>query len=304
MSAFNDAFTILKMNFNLDNLLNSMLQKGQMEDASQLRQMRQFVMENENSADPAKRQAAEEMYEHLTRLMSHLGGNREQSGPEMPPVQGFNAPPPEGPRPVGEGGAIGEVQQPAQHPMMKAWLSLKKNVIGNQGGVEYKMPDPIASMSQREQVPEMQPKGFFGRMKPTGEMTTGSRPQGAVQQNAQNPMDGFGAGQDNNATAMGGMGVGAVPGAQVTRMPRPNPFPVDVADQHQMGGFQEQNPSFSGRGFEEGNTSDYGGPARTMSSQDRAWSGGRLTDYRPTSVIPGGTHGDQFAPNIDFNRLS
>ena len=288
MTAFIEAFAILKMNYSVDNLLHSLLQKGQMEDASQLRQMRQFVMHNENSADPAKRHAAEEMYEHLTRLMSHVSNPMaSHESPEMPQVQGFNAPPPEGPRPVGQGGQAAQVQQPAQHPMMKAWLSLKKNVIGiqetGQSGtpVQYNMPPSIASLSQREQVPEMQPKGLFGRMKPTGEMNTGPRPpsaldeqgqpvypvqnrlgEGAVQQNPENPMDG-----------LGGMGqMMKPPGAEVTRMPHPNPFPVDVADTHAMGNFQEENPSFSGRGFEEGNTSAfYGGPSRTKASQGELW---------------------------------
>ena len=267
MTAFIEAFAILKMNYSVDNLLHSLLQKGQMEDASQLRQMRQFVMHNENSADPAKRHAAEEMYEHLTRLMSHVSNPMaSHESPEMPQVQGFNAPPPEGPRPVGQGGQAAQVQQPAQHPMMKAWLSLKKNVIGiqetGQSGtpVQYNMPPSIASLSQREQVPEMQPKGLFGRMKPTGEMNTGPRPpsaldeqgqpvypvqnrlgEGAVQQNPENPMDGF-----------GGMGqMMKPPGAEVTRMPHPQPFGSGSGTDHYYDGTPTPAPteSLAGEGF-------------------------------------------------------
>ena len=130
MTAFDDAFYLLKNEHFFDLAYDSLLLKGKFEDAHQMQGMRQFVLENENSGDPAKRQAAEEMYEHLTRLMSHTSNPMaaEQS-PQMPQIAGHNAPMPEGPRPVGEGGAMSSMNEPApppQHPMMKAWASLKQ----------------------------------------------------------------------------------------------------------------------------------------------------------------------------------
>ena len=118
MTAFSNAFLMLKNEHRFDLLMDSMLRKGKGEEMIQLQQMRQFVLENENSPDPAKRQAAEEMYTHLTKIMS-----AQSRTPPMEQPQG----------PVGEGAASADMSQPPQppeHPMMKAWMSLKKNVIG------------------------------------------------------------------------------------------------------------------------------------------------------------------------------
>ena len=228
MTAFSDAFFILKNEHRFDLLIDSVLRKGKAEDAIALQQMRQFVLDNENSPDPAMRQAAEDMYQKLTQMMSQRRG--------VTPT-----PKPEGP--VGEGAEMTEMSQPAmppQHPMKKAWDSLKKNVIGIQETgsrnipIQYTMPPSIASMAQRPQVPEMmtqtmdvptQAPGMFGRFKapvmqqhtteiPTGHTVTGGPQTMDVQQNPENPMAGI-----------GGMGqMMPPPGAAVERMPRPSPF--------------------------------------------------------------------------------
>ena len=323
MTAFMEAFAILKMNYSVDNLLHSLLQKGQMEDASQLRQMRQFVMHNENSADPAKRHAAEEMYEHLTRLMSHVSNPMaSHESPEMPQVQGFNAPPPEGPRPVGQGGQAAQVQQPAQHPMMKAWLSLKKNVIGTQETgqsnlpIQYNMPPSIASMAQREQIPETMTQttqtpapGMFGRFKqpvtdtaeiPTGQMTLGQRPpsaldeqgqpvypvqnrlgEGAVQQNPENPMDGF-----------GGMGqMMKPPGAEVTRMPHPQPFGSGSGTDHYYDGTPTPAPtdSLAGEGFTVDDAGNWVAPKNPHNN----WNTSGAKRWERDSQRPVGNHSSE-----------
>ena len=181
MAAFSDAFFILKNEHRFDLLMDSVLQKGKAEDAIALQQMRQFVLENENSSDPAMRQAAEDMYQKLTQMMSQRRGVTPTLKPEGP---------------VGEGAEMTEMSQPAmppQHPMMKAWNFLKMdNVIGMAGGQEYKMPPVIQSMMQRPQTPEMMNQtmesrapGMFGRFKqpvtqtaqiPTGQMALGQRP--------------------------------------------------------------------------------------------------------------------------------
>ena len=286
-----------------DMAYDALLRKGKAEEMIQLKEMRQFVLDNENSPDPAKRQAAEDMYQHLTRIMSAQSRTSPMLAPEGP---------------VGEGGSMGAMAgsaQPPEHPMMKAWDNLRKNVIGMQGATQYNMPPSVASMAQRQQVPEMQPSRFFGRMKPTGEMTVGERPPSRLDSEGQPvyPVQnrlGEGAVQQNPPHPMGDvMGVGEAPGAKVTRMPRPSPFPVNVADDHAMGAFQRENPSFSGRGFEEGNTGAFGQPSRI---DDRTYmrvlennpnKPDRLTNFRPLSVIPSGTYGDQFAPNMNYDQL-
>ena len=304
--AINSAFDVLKMQhfeqqygyeFVLD-VISKAVQDPRVE------KMRMFVLQNMDSPDPQLRRQAEEIYQQLTQVMSSGGGKISAASPLG--VDPSQPPAPEGL--MSTGNPQGEAR-PIMAKAFNAFLDaehLRKNVIGiqetGQSGapVQYNMPPSIASLSQRPQTPER--GGFFNR--PTGEMTTGPRPpasqpmppgmppmppgmagEGPVQQSQENPMDGFG-------------GVGQMmqpPGAQVTRTPRPSPFPVDATDQHAMGEFQERHPSFSGRGFEEGNTPAYGGPAKTMDAQQQPFSGGALTDYRPTSVIPGGTQGDQFA---------
>lgn len=115
MTAFNDAFYILKNEYMFDVAHDNLLRKGKAEEAIELRQMRQFVLNNENSPDPAMRQAAEDMYQKLTQIMS-----AQSRTPPMQPPQG----------PVGEGAAMGDMSQPAQppqHPMMKAWDFFKSN---------------------------------------------------------------------------------------------------------------------------------------------------------------------------------
>ena len=241
MTAFDDAFYILKNEYSFDLTHDSLLLKGKFEEANQLRGMREFVLENENSADPSMRQAAEDMYQRLTAIMSA----QSRTAPMQPP---------EGP--VGEGASAGGMSQPPeppQHPMMKAWANLKKNVIGMQDGQEYNMPDPIASMAQRRQVPETMTQttqtpapGMFGRFKqpetnraeiPTGQMSLGQRPpapseqpygEGAVQPNAPHPMGAQ-------------FGVGAAPGAEVTRMPAPHPYEAD--DRFANEGYQGEGPA-------------------------------------------------------------
>ena len=244
MTAFNDAFYILKNEHMFDRACDALLRKGKAEEMIQLQQMRQFVLDNENSPDPAKRQAAEDMYQHLTRIMSA----QSRTSPMMAP---------EGP--VGEGGSMGAMAgsaQPPEHPMMKAWDNLRKNVIGTQEAgrrntpIQYTMPPAIASMAQRPQVPEMmtqtmdvptQAPGMFGRFKapvmqqhtteiPTGHTVTGGPQTMDVQQNPENPMAGI-----------GGMGqMMPAPGAAVERMPRPSPFPENR---------RPPSASFAGQGY-------------------------------------------------------
>ena len=193
MTAFDDAFYILKNEYSFDLAHNAMLRKGKMEEANQLRGMRQFVLDNENSADPAMRQAAEDMYQKLTQIMSAQSGTAPMQQPQGP---------------VGEGANLNQMSQPPeppQHPMMKAWANLKKNVIGNQNGQEYNMPAPIASMAQR---PTQQLNQNMGQPSVTGPLTMN------VQGNEPHPM-----GEQ--------FGTGPAPGAQVTRMPAPHPYEAD-----------------------------------------------------------------------------
>ncbi|MAN60639.1 MAG: hypothetical protein CMI60_01705 [Parvibaculum sp.] len=224
MTAFNDAFYILKNEYMFDIAHDNLLRKGKAEEAMELRSMRQFVLNNENSPDPAMRQQAEDMYQKLTQIMS-----AQSRTPPMQPPQG----------PVGEGATMGQMSQPPMSqtsPLEKAWGFLRKNVIGMQEAgsrntpIQYNMPPAVASMAQRPQVPETMSQtmetpapGMFGRFKqpvtntaqiPTGQMTTGGPATMNVQQNPENPMAG-----------MGGMGqMMAAPGAAVERMPRPSPF--------------------------------------------------------------------------------
>jgi hypothetical protein len=74
MTAFNTAFTFLR---------DSVIQKN----APTVEQMRQFVLANENHPDPAMRAKVDEIYQHLTSMMS----GRESLQPEMPDVHGIEA---------------------------------------------------------------------------------------------------------------------------------------------------------------------------------------------------------------------
>lgn len=251
MTAFADAFYILKNEHMFDMACDALLRKGKAEEMIQLQQMRQFVLENENSPDPAMRQAAEDMYQKLTRIMS------AQS--RTPPMQA-----PQGP--VGEGATMGDMSQPAQppqHPMMKAWDNLRKNVTGMQNGVEYSMPPSVASMAQRPLVPEMTTQtspapGMFGRFKqpvttqvPTGNMVMGGPQTMNVQENPQSPMAGFGAGHPNVSTPGGIASMGAPPGRAVERMPHPSPFNFEGS---------VPNRSLAGQGYTVDHAGEYQRP--------------------------------------------
>jgi len=234
MTAFDEAFTLLKVEHAFDLMEGHLLQKGKMDEAMELQAMREFVNVNAESADPAKRQAAEEMLRQLTQLMS----SRRPDPVQIPP------------RPVGEGGIP---TASTEHPAVeKAFDFLKKNVVGMQNDIEYSMPESVASMAQRPQVPEMQ-RGFFGRMKPTGQMNLGGPQTMDVQENAQNPMAGFGTGHpDALATGMGQMMT--PPGAAVERMPHPSPFPKN----------QVPFASFAGQGYRVDNAGEFYPPSRRL----------------------------------------
>ena len=239
MTAFDEAFTLLKVEHAFDLMEGHFLQKGKMDEAMELQAMREFVNVNAESADPAKRQAAEEMLRQLTELMS----KRRPDPVQLPPA------------PVGEGGIpTASVEHPA---VEKAFDFLKKNVIGIQEAgfrnmpIQYSMPPSVASMSQRPLVPEMTTQtspapGIFSRFRqpvstqvPTGDMVMGGPQTMNVQENPQNPMAGFGAGHpDASASGLGGQMMSA-PGAAVERMPRPAPFATHIPPPQ----------SFAGQGY-------------------------------------------------------
>lgn len=239
MTAFDEAFTLLKVEHAFDLMEGHFLQKGKMDEAMELQAMREFVNLNAESADPAKRQAAEEMLQQLTQLMSR----RRPDPVQLPP------------RPVGEGGIP---TASTEHPAVeKAFDFLKKNVVGIQEvgnrntPIQYSMPPPVASMAQRPLVPEMTTQtspasGMFSRFRrpvttqvPTGNMVMGGPQTMNVQENPQNPMAGFGAGHpDVGDTGLGGQMMSA-PGAAVTREPRPSPFATHIPPPQ----------SFAGQGY-------------------------------------------------------
>jgi len=285
MTAFDEAFTILKVEHAFDLMEGHLLQKGKMEDAMELQRMREFVNVNAESADPAKREAAQQMLQHLTEIMS----NRRPMPEGMPQM------------PVGEGGVP---SAPAEHPAIgKAFDFLKKNVIGMQATadgtpVQYNMPDPIASMAQRPQVPEMR-QGFFGRMKPTGQMNMGGPQTFVPQQNPENPMAGFGEGMEG-AT---GAGIGEMmtpPGAAVERMPHPSPFPDN----------QVPPKSFAGQGYSVNNSGELTKPYQSMYNDDYKYI--NTYDHVPLGQEPqGAIVGDSSANTVadaqagdQFNRQS
>ncbi len=242
MTAFDEAFTVLRVEHAFDLMQGQLLQKGKMEDAMELQRMREFVNVNAESADPAKREAAQQMLQHLTEIMS----NRRPMPEGMPQM------------PIGEGGVP---SASAEHPALeKAFDFLKKNVVGmqapgeGQAPVQYSMPPSVASMAQRPQVPETvnqtmesQAPGMFGRFKPpvqqsvqipTGQMNMGGPQTFVPQQNAENPMAG-----------MGGMGqMMSAPGAAVERMPRPSPFRNPK---------YAPNESFAGQGYTVDDAGEY-----------------------------------------------
>jgi len=295
MTAFSDAFYILKNEHFFDIAYNDLVEKGKAEEFIQLQQRRQFVLDNENSPDPAMRQAAEDEYQKLMQEMSARRGQQPMGGPEGP---------------VGEGAAMGQMSQPPMSqasPLEKAWGFLKKNVVGHQDGQEYNMPDPISSMAQRQQVPETMTQttqtpapGMFGRFKqpvtntaeiPTGQMSLGQR-EGPVQPNAPHPM--------------GGTNIGQAPGAEVTRAPRPGPFKPTSSDPmgHEGPSFQT---SLSGQGYytnEQGeavtdNVYDRKNMSR-MGNDDFDLPVGQAPRWMSSQDTPDGSYGDQFNPNRQF----
>ena len=317
MTAFSDAFYILKNEHFFDIAYNDLVEKGKAEEFIQLQQRRQFVLDNENSPDPAMRQAAEDEYQKLMREMSARRGQESMNAPSGP---------------VGEGAAMGQMSQPPMSqasPLEKAWGFLKKNVVGHQDGQEYNMPDPISSMAQRQQIPEMMTQttqtpapGMFGRFKqpvtntaeiPTGQMSLGQRPPSALDEQGQpiypvQNRQGEGAVQPNQPHPMGGPNsIGQAPGAQVTRAPRPGPFaPNDYDDPmgHKGPAFQQ---SLSGQGYytnEQGeavtdNVYDRKNMSR-MGNDDFDLPVGQAPRWMSNKNTPDGSYGDQFAPSREY----
>tara|TARA_R110002012_G_scaffold41648_4_gene113877 strand:- start:24390 stop:25610 length:1221 start_codon:yes stop_codon:yes gene_type:complete len=145
MNPFEQSFLLIKS----ENFVDMLIKMGRMDDAMQMQGMRQFVLENQNSSDPAMRDAAEEMYEYLTNLMSYSGGDKSGESPQMPPVAGYNAPSPEPPRPMIQDSAeaakqpnVPVEQGPAEHPelaksaMELAWDSIQKKMRNSGGAVQ------------------------------------------------------------------------------------------------------------------------------------------------------------------------
>lgn len=201
--------------------------------------MRSYVQMNESHPHPEVQQSVEDVYEHLTALAS----GQETPKPRMFSMQELSEMRQSG-GPMSTEDPQGTVDARAT-PMQKAFRALldahflRKNVVGMQDGIEYSQPPSISSMAQRPQIPETmmqtmqtQAPGMFGRFKqpvtrtaqiPTGQMSLGGPRTMNVQQNAQNPLEGFGAGVQNALSS--GMGeMMSPPGAEVTRMPHPSPF--------------------------------------------------------------------------------
>ena len=314
MTAFDDAFYILKNEYSFDLTHDSLLLKGKFEEANQLRGMRQFVLENENSADPAMRQAAEDMYQKLTQIMSAQSGTAPMQQPQGP---------------VGEGANLNQMNAPPpQHPMMKAWANLKKNVVGHQDGQEYNMPGPIASMSQREQIPETmtqtmesQAPGMMGRFKqpvqqtaqiPTGQNSLGQRPA-TIQPNGDlvnpppPPMPGMPSGGgpvQENQSQLGSYfeQQNNAPGAQVNVAPRPGPFAP--SDDDPMGHSDSYQQSLSGQGYyvnDAGQDVTDHDLATSTTQEGRRFRNDPVGQSRNSWMggdqAPQGSYGDQFAPN-------
>tara|TARA_R100001440_G_scaffold9760_1_gene18168 strand:+ start:2965 stop:3849 length:885 start_codon:yes stop_codon:yes gene_type:complete len=290
MTAFDEAFTLLKVEHAFDLMEGHLLQKGKMDEAMELQAMREFVNVNAESADPAKRQAAEEMLRQLTELMS-----RRRPDPVQIP-----------PSPVGEGGIP---TASTEHPAVeKAFDFLRKNVVGIQDGVEYKMPESIASMAQRPQVPEFMEQtmkiptrapGMFGRFKPpvmrtrmedipTGQLALGGPQTMNVQENPQLP---FQSPLEQQLPA----------GAKVTRMPRPGPY----AEDDDPTGMEHNILTDRNFGTISHGTVGEGNPMGTKAPRVFYQAGGKHTpdgkfmtqaDYQQQML-----YGDQFNPNRQFN---
>ena len=295
MTAFDEAFTLLKVEHAFDLMKGQLLQKGKMDEAMELQAMREFVNVNAESADPAKRQAAEEMLRQLTEIMS----NRRPDPVQIPP------------RPVGEGGVP---TAPAEHPAVeKAFDFLKKNVVGIQDGTQFSMPPSVASMAQRPQVPEFMEQtmqvptrapGMFGRFKPpvmrtrtedipTGQLAMGGPQTFVPQENPQMPFQSI---LEEQQPA----------GAQVTRMPRPGPYPESLDEDGMHAGMNESISEFRNFGTHtKGNVSDL----RPMGSGGHYYQQGEphaenyankfmeSDEYKQQML-----HGDQFNPNRQFNQ--
>ena len=140
MNPFERSYMLLKSDGFIDNLIKM----GREQDAMQMQAMRQFVLENQNSSDPALREAAEEMYGYLTQLMGYMGSDRTGESPQMPQVAGFNAPLPDTPRPpvADNVEANRPMGAPSEHPMIgksaidMAWDMLQKKMRGGGGAVQ------------------------------------------------------------------------------------------------------------------------------------------------------------------------
>ena len=291
MTAFDEAFTLLKVEHAFDLMEGHFLQKGKMDEAMELQAMREFVNVNAESADPAKRQAAEEMLQQLTGLMSR----RRPDPVQLPP------------RPVGEGGIP---TASTEHPAVeKAFDFLKKNVVGIQDGVQYTMPPAIASMAQRPQVPQFMEQtmeiptrapGIFGRFKkpvmrrrtediPTGQLGLGGPQTMNVQENPQMPFQSL---LEQQLPA----------GAQVTRMPRPGPYAEEPTGmEHDISSDRNFGTITHGR-LSDRNPMGFGsdqGTADNFYHQGNPESQGKFmthADYQQQML-----HGDQFNPNRQFN---
>ncbi len=282
--AINAAFDLLKMQhfeqqygyeFVLD-VISKAVQDPRVE------KMRMFVLQNMDSPDPQMRRQAEEMYQQLTEVMSGAGGKISAATPLG--VDPSAPPAPEGL--MSTGNPKGEAR-PIMAKAFSAFLDaefIRKNVVGTQatgrGGtpVQYNMPPSVASMAQRPQIAEMQPQttqvpqqapGMFGRFKqpvmtdqtnlaPTGDNVTGGPATMNVQQNAENPMEG-----------LGGMGqMMAAPGAQVTRMPRPQPFGSGMGTDVYFNGGKVPAPtqSLAGEGYTVDDAGDWVKPPNPYES--------------------------------------
>ena len=124
MQSFEQAYFLIKS----DDIIDLLIKMGRQDDALQMRNMRQFVLENQNSTDPGMREAADEMYQYLTQLQNYLGGDKTGESPQMPQVAGFNAPPLDPPRPREQEEVTGAHEGiPPEHPVpiQKAWNFLK-----------------------------------------------------------------------------------------------------------------------------------------------------------------------------------
>ena len=178
MKPFERSFMLLKSDGFIDNLVKM----GKEQDAMQMQAMRQFVLENENSSDPAMREAAEEMYQYLTELMSHLGSDRMGESPQMPQVAGFNAPPPTPPRPVMADSAQANRPPgvPPEHPMvdgdMKTAMqkaSLSKATYAGRSGRSSQMGTGMPGFMKKPQERRFSAEDEEGEMQEyTGDLIT------------------------------------------------------------------------------------------------------------------------------------